>query len=68
MEHERNELLIGQDPSNIQIFMKQVELQMNTNRTNKLISFFEEVYFFSNDAELKEFIKTRSVKNGSLDL
>jgi len=56
MEHERNALLIGQDPSNIQIFIKQVELQMQTNRTNKLISLFEEVYF-SNDVELKEFIK-----------
>lgn len=56
MEHERNALLIGQDPSNIQIFIRQVELQMQTNRTNKLISLFEEVYF-SNDAELKEFIK-----------
>lgn len=56
MEHERNALLIGQDPANIQIFVKQVELQMETNRTNKLISLFEEVYF-SNDAELKGFIK-----------
>lgn len=56
MEHERNALLIGQDPSNIQIFIQQVELQMQTNRANKLISLFEEVYF-SNDAELKEFIK-----------
>ncbi|WP_129725923.1 TetR/AcrR family transcriptional regulator [Ectobacillus funiculus] len=61
MEHERNELLIGQDPSNIQTFMKQVELQMNTNRTNKLISLFEEVYF-SNDAELKEFIKQSQLR------
>jgi len=56
LEQERNALLIGQDPSNIQIFIKQVELQMETNRINKLISLFEEVYF-SNDAELKEFIK-----------
>ncbi|WP_078412299.1 TetR/AcrR family transcriptional regulator [Priestia abyssalis] len=56
MEKERNELLMGQDPSNIEIFIKQVELQMKTNRTNKLISLFEEVYF-SKDEDLKEFIK-----------
>ncbi|PLR78965.1 TetR/AcrR family transcriptional regulator [Bacillus sp. V3-13] len=56
MEKSRNELLIGQDPSNIDIFIKQIELQLKTNRTNKLISLFEEV-FFSNDPELKQFIK-----------
>jgi AcrR family transcriptional regulator len=56
LEKDRNELLIGQDPSNIQIFIKQIELQFETNRTNKLISLFEEV-IVSNDEELKEFIK-----------
>jgi AcrR family transcriptional regulator len=56
MEQERNELLIGQDPSNIGIFMKQIELQMQTNRANKLLSLFEEV-FFSKDEDLKDFIK-----------
>ncbi|PLR79843.1 TetR/AcrR family transcriptional regulator [Bacillus canaveralius] len=56
MEKNRNELLIGQNPSNIDIFIKQIELQLKTNRTNKLISLFEEV-FFSNDPELKQFIK-----------
>jgi AcrR family transcriptional regulator len=57
MEQERNELLIGQDPSNIEIFMKQIELQMQTNRANKLLSLFEEV-FFSKDEDLKDFIKS----------
>lgn len=56
LEQDRNDLLIGQDPSNIEIFIKQIELQMKTNRTNKLISLFEEV-IFSNDLELKQFIK-----------
>lgn len=56
LDQDRNELLIGQDSSDIEIFIKQIELQMKTNRTNKLISLFEEV-FFSNDVELKEFIK-----------
>jgi AcrR family transcriptional regulator len=57
MEQERNELLIGQDPTNIEIFMKQIELQMQTNRANKLLSLFEEV-FFSKDEDLKDFIKS----------
>jgi AcrR family transcriptional regulator len=57
LEQERNELLIGQDPSNIEIFMKQIELQMETNRANKLLSLFEEV-FFSKDEDLKDFIKS----------
>lgn len=56
LEKERNELLIGQDPSNIEIFIKQIELQLKTNRTSKLISLFEEV-FVSNDEDLKQFIK-----------
>lgn len=56
MEKERNELLIGQDPSNIDVFIKQIELHVEMNRSNNLSTLFEEV-FFSNDKELKEFIK-----------
>jgi AcrR family transcriptional regulator len=56
LEQERSELLIGQDPANVDIFIKQIELQMNTNRSNKLISLYEEVNF-SNDVELKQLIK-----------
>jgi AcrR family transcriptional regulator len=61
MEQERNELLIGQDPSDMEIFIKQIELQMNTNRANKLLSLFEEV-FFSKDEELKDFIKSGQLR------
>ncbi|MED0665170.1 TetR/AcrR family transcriptional regulator [Bacillus badius] len=56
LEKERNELLIGQDPSDIEIFIKQIELQMQTNRTNKLIALFEEV-LVTNDKDLKQFMK-----------
>ncbi|MGG3891084.1 TetR/AcrR family transcriptional regulator [Metabacillus fastidiosus] len=56
LEHDRNKLLIGQDPSDIEIFIKQVELQMETNRANKLISLFEEVLVL-NDSELKKSIR-----------
>ncbi|UOE57473.1 TetR/AcrR family transcriptional regulator [Bacillus sp. CMF12] len=56
MEAERNKLLIGQDPSSLEVFTQQIELQMNMNRTNKLVALFEEV-LVSNDPELKQFIK-----------
>ena len=56
MEASRDELLIGQDPADLAIFIKQIELQMNTNKKNKLITLFEEV-FVSNDEDLKHFLK-----------
>ncbi|MFE8697176.1 TetR/AcrR family transcriptional regulator [Cytobacillus sp. FJAT-53684] len=62
LEQDRNELLIGQDPSNIEIFIQQIELHMQTNRTNKLISLFEEV-IYSNDDDLKQFMKQGHLKN-----
>lgn len=54
LEKERNELLIGQDPANIEIFIKQMELQLSTNRKKMLIPLFEEVVV-SNDEDLKAF-------------
>ncbi len=55
MDHDRNELLIGQNPSDIEIFINQIKLQLRTNRKNKLLTLFEEV-MVSNDEELKQFI------------
>jgi len=62
IDHERNELLIGEDPANIDIFIKQVELQLKTNRANKLLFLFEEV-LVSNDEELKQFIRNGQIRN-----
>lgn len=56
MEKDRNDLLVGQDPSNTEIFIEQIKLQMKTNRTYKLIALFEEV-IVSNDEDLKQFIR-----------
>ena len=56
LEMDRNDLLVGQDPSNIEIFIKQLEMQMIANRKNKLIGIYEEV-MASNDADLKQFIQ-----------
>ena len=62
VEQGRNELLIGQDPSNIEIFIKQIEIQLKTNYENKLISLFEEVYF-SKDEELNQYIKLGNLQS-----
>lgn len=62
MEVERNELLIGQSTSDLNIFIKQVELLLKTNRTHNLLSLFEEV-LASSDNELKEFFKEGQLKN-----
>lgn len=54
-EHERNELLIGKDPSDIEVFINQMVLQVKTHRATNLIPLYEEVLFL-NDVELKKFI------------
>ncbi|WP_186580452.1 TetR/AcrR family transcriptional regulator [Aquibacillus kalidii] len=61
MEQERNELLIGQDPSDINVFVQQFELQMYINKKNRLTTLFEEV-LISNDPELKQFLKRAQLK------
>lgn len=61
MEIERNELLIGQSPADLEIFIKQVELLLRTNRTHSLIALFEEV-MASSDEDLKQFLKEGQLK------
>ncbi|WP_377890112.1 TetR/AcrR family transcriptional regulator [Alkalihalobacillus sp. R86527] len=56
METKRNSLLVGRDSASIEVFKKQIETQMNTNRKNRLLTLFEEVVL-SPDEEIKEFIK-----------
>ncbi|MBU8917420.1 TetR/AcrR family transcriptional regulator [Bacillus sp. FJAT-29953] len=62
LETRRNELLIGQDRSDIEIFIHQIEFHLKGNRKNKLITLFEEV-LVSNDTELKQHIERGRVKN-----
>jgi len=61
MEIDRNGLLHGQDPGDPEIFISQIEFQMNANRENKIVPLFEEV-FFSGDKELKQFIEVGQMK------
>ncbi|MBT2679454.1 TetR/AcrR family transcriptional regulator [Bacillus sp. ISL-35] len=61
MEMARDALLLGQDPSDPEVFIRQIELQMTANRENKIIPLFEEVYF-SGDKELKKFIEIGQMK------
>jgi AcrR family transcriptional regulator len=56
LEKDRNDLLLGQDPADIEIFIKQMEMQLISNRKNKLIPLYEEV-MTSNDIDLKQFIQ-----------
>lgn len=62
IEKERNELMAGKDPSDPEIFIQQIHLQMRTNRETNLIPLFEEVYF-SNDKELKKFLEIGNLKS-----
>jgi AcrR family transcriptional regulator len=57
---ERNRLLVGQSPSDLETFMRQLELHMEFNRRNKLLVLFEEV-FVSNDPALKQFLKRTQI-------
>lgn len=61
IEKERQELIAGKDPSDPEILIKQIEIQMRTNRENNLIPLYEEV-FFSNDKELKKFLEIGQMK------
>ncbi|APH03935.1 TetR/AcrR family transcriptional regulator [Bacillus weihaiensis] len=56
LEEERNKLLIGENLSDLEVFIQQVTLMMKINKKNKLFSLIEEVYV-SNDPDLKDFIK-----------
>lgn len=60
IDQERNLLLIGQDPADIEIFIGQLELHMAFNKRNKLLTLFEEV-FVSNDPALKQFLKRMQI-------
>ncbi len=56
LENERNALLVGQNPSSIEIFIKQIELQLKENEKNKIFPLFEEI-IVSNDPDLKQLMK-----------
>ncbi|GHH99027.1 TetR/AcrR family transcriptional regulator [Neobacillus kokaensis] len=58
----RDEVLIGQDPANIETFVKQIEMQLTLNRKKKLITLFEEVMVI-NDPDLKQFIELGQIRN-----
>ncbi|WP_409291870.1 TetR/AcrR family transcriptional regulator [Peribacillus sp. SCS-37] len=60
IELARNELLIEGDKSDIDLFVKQIELQLQMNRANKLFTLFEEV-IVSNDPDLNQFMKKASL-------
>lgn len=62
LELERNQLLAGNNHSDREIFIKQLELHLKTNRANKLLYLFDEI-MVSNDPTLKEFLRKSQIKN-----
>lgn len=54
---QRDDLLIGQDLSDVNIFTKQLEVQMQSPYRHKLFIMVEEV-MAANDQELKDYIKS----------
>ncbi|RHW41699.1 TetR/AcrR family transcriptional regulator [Neobacillus notoginsengisoli] len=62
LELERNELLVGKSHADREIFIKQLELHLKTNRANKLLYLFDEI-MVSNDPVLKDFLKKNRLKS-----
>ena len=56
IEKEKNEILIGHNPADIEIFIKQINVDIQHNRRNKLFFFFYEV-FISKEPDLIEFLQ-----------
>ena len=54
-EVKKNEMLIGENLSDIEIFIKQIDIIVQSNKTNKLFMLIGEV-LISNDPDLKQFI------------
>jgi AcrR family transcriptional regulator len=62
LQKDRDALLIGKSPSDIEVFIKQLEMQMISNRKNKLIALYEEV-MSTNDADLKQYIRIARLRS-----
>ena len=56
IEKEKNIILIGHSPSDIEIFIKQLNVDIRHNRKNKLFFLFNEV-FISKEPELIQFLQ-----------
>jgi AcrR family transcriptional regulator len=55
IEQERNELLIGRDKSDVEIFIRQLELQLKENKAMKLFKLLDEM-FHQDDQEVRRFM------------
>lgn len=55
LDKERNKLLIGKDPADLDLFIAQIENQLKNHHKHKVFTLFEEV-FMSNDPDLKAYI------------
>lgn len=60
-ENHRDELLIGKDPRDIEILIKQIEVQMRDVKKYKTFSLIGEIVY-SNDGDLKKFVKQNQLR------
>ncbi|WP_044640727.1 TetR/AcrR family transcriptional regulator [Risungbinella massiliensis] len=58
LDKERNKVLVGKDPTDLDLFIVQVQIQMKNHHKHKLFRLFEEV-FMSNDPDLKAYINKK---------
>jgi AcrR family transcriptional regulator len=58
---KRKQLMVGQDKTDSDVFIRQIELLIKTNKQYKIISLFEEI-LYTNDEELKLFLKRRRIQ------
>lgn len=61
IERERDKLLVGQDPSDLNLFVKQIELEIKLNEAYQLTALVEEVRFID-DEELKNLLQRGQLK------
>lgn len=61
IDHQRKELLIGRDREDVSIFIQQIDLLIEMNDQYKVIALLEEI-FFTNDEELKGYIRWRRIQ------
>jgi AcrR family transcriptional regulator len=61
MEMGRNNLLLGKDPSDLEVFTNQIVYHLRMNRANKLMHLIEEVVFL-HDEELKGLVRRGHLK------
>lgn len=62
LENERNQLLLGQSPTDVDIFKSQILLSLDINKRFQLITLVQEIFYY-NDPDLNDFIERIHLKD-----